>query len=163
MRKKTIENYLELIYSLQKEKKRIHTNDVACILRIAPASVTEVFQKLNEEGYIDYEKYSGAMLTDKGKRLAICTKKKHDKLTEFLLLLGIDKRIAEKDACEMEHILHSDALNRIIKLVEVINQCEAIPIWLKRLRKYGDTGKLSKCPKELIDICIGYHEDTNAR
>lgn len=156
MRKKTIEDYVELVYDLEKGKERVHTNDIASALDINPASVTEIFQKLSEEGYVDYEKYGGAKLTEKGKRVARKTKKRHDTLKEFLLLLGVDKKTAEEDACEMEHILHSDTMNTIIKFVEVIRQCEATPFWLERLKEYVKTGKLSKCPSELAEACIKY-------
>lgn len=156
MRKKTIEDYVELVYDLQKGKKRVHTNDIASALDINPASVTEIFQKLSEEGYVDYEKYSGAKLTEKGKRVARETKKRHDTLKEFLLILGIDKKTAEEDACEMEHILHPDTMNTIIKFVEVIKHCKITPFWLERLKDYVKTGKLSKCPPELVEACVKY-------
>jgi DtxR family Mn-dependent transcriptional regulator len=157
VRKRTIEDYVELVYDLQKRrKKRVHTNDIAFALKINPASVTEIFQKLSEGGYIDYEKYSGAILTDKGKKVAMETKKKHDTLTELLLLLGVDKKIAEKDACEMEHILHPSTMDTIVKFVEVIKDCEITPFWLARLKDYVKTGRLRKCPSELVDICQKY-------
>ena len=65
MRKKTIEDYAEIIYILEEEKGMVHTNDIASALDINPASVTEIFQKLNDEGYINYEKYTGVTLTEK--------------------------------------------------------------------------------------------------
>lgn len=147
---------MELVYDLQKSKKRVHTNDVATALNINPASVTEIFQKLSEEGYINYEKYSGSKLTKKGKKLAINTKKKHDKLMEFLILLGVDEKIAEQDACEMEHILHKSTMETVIKFVEVIKHCEVTPFWLERLREYIKTGKLADCPSDLAKICLKY-------
>ncbi|MBN2066212.1 MAG: metal-dependent transcriptional regulator [Candidatus Thermoplasmatota archaeon] len=154
MRKKTIEDYVEMVHDLQQEKKPVHTNDIAAALQINPASVSEILQKLSEEGYIKYQKYGGATLTSKGKKVAIATKKRHDTLTEFLMLLGIDKNIAEKDACEMEHILHADTMETIIKFVEVIKHCEATPFWLKRLKEYVKTGKLAKCPSKMIEVCL---------
>jgi len=69
LKMKTIEDYVELVYNIQKKKKRVQTNDVAFALNINPASVTEIFQKLSNEGYIDYEKYSGVKLTGKGKKI----------------------------------------------------------------------------------------------
>jgi DtxR family Mn-dependent transcriptional regulator len=156
MRKKTVEDYLESIYDLQKEKKRVHTNDIAELLQISPASVTEIFQKLSDEGYLSYEKYSGVIVTTKGKKLARKTKKKHDTVKEFLVLLGVSKKIAEEDACEMEHILHPKTLEMIIRFVEVINQCRVAPFWLQRLRNYYRTGDLAKCPQELSNMCIKY-------
>ncbi len=161
MRKKTIEDYIELVYNLQKTKKRVHTNDIASAFNINPASVTEIFQKLSEEGLVNYKKYSGIMLTKKGKILALKTKSKHEKLTEFLILLGIEKKIAENDACEMEHILHPSTMNVIDKFVEVIKQCEMTPFWLGRLKIYINTGKLPKCPADLYEICIKYSKIKN--
>ena len=154
MRKKTIEDYIELVYDLQKTKKRVHTNDIANALNINPASVTEIFQKLSEEGLVNYKKYSGITLTKKGKTLAVKTKSKHEKLTEFLILLGIEKKIAENDACEMEHILHPSTMNMIDKFVEVIKHCGITPFWLGRLKIYIETGKLPECPTDLYKICL---------
>ncbi len=145
---------MELVYDLQKGKKRVHTNDIASALKINPASVTEIFQKLNEEGYVNYEKYSGATLTEKGKKVAKATKKRHDILTEFLLLLGVDKKTAEEDACEMEHILQPSTMDTVIKFVEIVKHCQITPYWLERLKRYVKTGKLSKCPPELVDACL---------
>jgi DtxR family Mn-dependent transcriptional regulator len=156
LRKKTIEDYIELVYDLQKKKKRVHTNDIANALGINPASVTEIFQKLSDENFVDYKKYSGIKLTKKGRDLALKTKGKHEKLTEFLILLGIDKKIAESDACEMEHILHPSTMNMIEKFIEVIKNCEITPFWLKRLKQYINTGKLPECPSKLNEICVKY-------
>jgi DtxR family Mn-dependent transcriptional regulator len=158
MKKKTIEDYVEKLYDLQKENKLVHTNDVANLLNINPASVTEIFQKLSKEGYVNYKKYSGVTLTEKGKKLAISTRKRHEKLKEFLILLGIDKKIAEEDACEMEHILHKKTMDAVVKFVDVINQCGVTPFWLNRLKKYINTDELDKCPKELVEICLKYNK-----
>ena len=159
MRKKTIEDYIELLYGFQQGKKRVHTNDIANALNINPASVTEIFQKLDEEGYINYEKYNGAKLTKKGRDLAIKTRIKHETLTEFLVLLGVNKKIAEEDACEIEHILHSSTMDVVIKFVEVIKKCKITPFWLNRLNEYVRTGNLPDCPSELIDICNKYNKN----
>lgn len=156
MRKKTIEDYAEILYDLQKNKKLVHTNDIANALNIKPSSVTEIFKKLSNEGYLNYKKYSGVTLTKKGKKIALETKKKHNVLMEFLILLGIDKKIAESDACEMEHILHPSTIKTVIKFVEVVQQCDITPYWLKRLKKYTKSGILPKCPSELKKICKKY-------
>lgn len=161
MKKKTIEDYVELVYDLQKGKDRVHTNDIASALDINPASVTEIFQKLSEAGYVNYIKYIGATLTEKGRKVAVATKKKHDTLTEFLMLLGVDKKTAEDDACEMEHILHPITMDTVIKFVEVVRQCGVTPFWLERLKEYVRTGKLPKCPSDLAEICLKYSKAKN--
>ena len=156
MRKKTIEDYVELVNDLQKNKEKVHTNDIANYFDIKPSSVTEIFQKLAKEGYINYEKYGGVTLTKKGKKIAIKTKERHNKLKEFLILFGLDKKTAEEDACEMEHILHEKTMDAVIKFVEVVNKCGETPFWLKRLKEYIKTDELKGCPPELVDICNKY-------
>jgi DtxR family Mn-dependent transcriptional regulator len=158
LRKKTIEDYVERLHYFEKRRKKVHTNDIANALGINPASVTEVLQKLSDEGYINYEKYSGATLTNKGRELAIETKKKHDKLMEFFILLGVDKKIAEKDACEIEHFLHSSTMDILFKFMEIVNNCKYTPYWINRLKKYVKTGKLEECPAELSKICVKYSD-----
>lgn len=156
MKKKTIEDYIELINDIQKDENRVHTNDIASAFNINPASVTEILQKLDQDGFVDYKKYSGVILSLKGKNLAIAIKKRHEKLKEFLILLGVNKDIAEKDACEMEHILHQKTMDTVIKFVEVVKNCEVTPFWLNRLKQYVKTGKLQKCPSDLAEICLKY-------
>ena len=97
LRKKTIEDYLEIIYIIQNKGEKVHTNDIASSFDINPSSVTEMFQKLSEEGYVNYKKYTGVTLTEKGKKLAIKTQRKHETLKNFLMILGIDEKIADED------------------------------------------------------------------
>ena len=156
LRKKTVEDYVEKLYELQKGDSRVHTNEVASSFKIKPASVTEIFVKLKEEGYINYKKYGGVSLTEKGKELARETRRRHDALFEFLVMIGVERKIAERDACEMEHILHKKSMSAIIKFVDVINKCRFTPLFIKRLKKYVETGKLSECPSEVMKICKKY-------
>ena len=161
MRKKTIEDYVELLFDLEKIKSPVHTNDIANKLGINPSSVTEIFQKLSNEGYINYEKYSGVTLTDKGKKIAIETRDRHKALKEFLIFLGLDEKNAENDACEMEHILHHETMDLIVKFVYFIKYCKVTPFWLKRFKKYVKTDILTECPPEIAKICSCYSSKKN--
>ncbi len=140
MRKKTIEDYAEIIYILQEEKGIVHTNDIASALDINPASVTEIFQKLSLEGYINYEKYSGVTLTEKGKKLAIKTKKKHDTLKNFLILLGVDEKVADEDACKIEHHVNKETMEKLKKFVEFSSLQDGCTRWLDHFHHYDKTG-----------------------
>lgn len=156
MRKKTIEDYLEIVYKLQKDNETVHTNDIASEMNINPSSVTEILGKLKDEGYINYKKYGGASLTKKGLKLAIKTTDRHNTLKDFLILIGVNENIAEMDACEMEHILHKNSMDAIIKFVEIIKKCGFTPFWLHRLKKYIETDKIIDCPKDLEKYCKKY-------
>jgi DtxR family Mn-dependent transcriptional regulator len=141
MKKKTLEDYLEIIYILQQKTGEVRTNDVAEGFGINPASVTEFFHKLHQEGYITYKKYSGVKLTKKGKAIAIATKKKHDTLKNFFTILGINETCAEKDACLIEHVVTPQTMDRLTKFVEFVQYTDRTPQWLDRFKRYYETGK----------------------
>ena len=141
MRKKTIEDYVELIYKLQNKTGKVHTNDVAFSLDISPASVTEIFQKLSDEDYINYEKYSGVTLTSKGKKIAIEIKIKHDTLKKFLMIFGITEITADEDACKIEHIVTPETMKRLAKFVEFVQKFKEGPKWLDNFEHFYKTGE----------------------
>ena len=145
MRKKTIEDYAELIYILQEEKGTVHTKDVASALDVNPASVTEIFQKLSDEEYINYEKYSGVTLTSKGKKIAKKTRKKHDTLKNFLLILGVNKKIANEDACRIEHVVNPETMDRLTKFVDFARHVGEEPRWLDHFKHFYETGEYREC------------------
>jgi DtxR family Mn-dependent transcriptional regulator len=121
MRKKTIEDYVKLIFTLETKNKKVHTNDIASLLDIAPSSVTEIFQKLSDEDYINYEKYCGVTLTEKGKKIAVRIKKKYDVLKNFLITLGVAEDIADKDACKIEHVVTPETMHKLTKFVKMFS------------------------------------------
>ncbi|WP_336358833.1 metal-dependent transcriptional regulator [Haloarcula sp. CGMCC 1.6347] len=50
--------------------ERVSTGELQEFLNVTPASVTEMVSKLDERGLVDYEKYQGVTLTDRGDALA---------------------------------------------------------------------------------------------
>ncbi|MFW6120266.1 MAG: metal-dependent transcriptional regulator [Petrotogales bacterium] len=156
MRRKTIEDYAELLYDLQKEKELVHTNDVAFALNITPASVTEIFQKLSNERIINYKKYSGVTLTKKGKKIAISTKKRHDTLKKFLMILGIDKKIANMDACKIEHVVNSVTMEKLTRFVEFVQLFKDDIRWLDHFKYFCETGEYIECSLKDSNECPFY-------
>ena len=140
-----IEDYLEAIQLIINKKGYARGKDVAQLLDISPSSVTEMFQKLSKNGYINYEKYSGVTLTEKGKTIAIKTQRTHDTIERFLLILGLDKKIAKEDACRIEHVLNPETIERLTKFVEFVQHLEETPIWLNRFKHYYETGEYIRC------------------
>jgi len=49
---------------------RVTTGELQEFLNVTPASVTEMLAKLNDQELVDYEKYQGVRLTDRGATLA---------------------------------------------------------------------------------------------
>ncbi|CAB3287226.1 Iron-dependent repressor IdeR/DtxR [Methanocaldococcus lauensis] len=111
----SIEDYLEKIYIFTKENKRpIKTTELAKLLNIKPSAVTSMAQKLSKLGYVEYEPYIGITLTKKGLDLAKKVLDKHQTLQTFLeKYLGIDKEMASKEACKLEHAMSDEVLKKL--------------------------------------------------
>lgn len=114
------EDYLEVMYVLKNTKGFIKVKDIAKQLEVKPPSVVQAIQKLSDNGLVNYQRYGEINLTETGMVLAREIFHKHDILKEFLFILGIEKKIAEEDACSMEHILSQITIEKMSKFVEFI-------------------------------------------
>src|SRR5918994_1773647 len=85
------------------------TKDVAERLSIAPPSVTNMFARLQEMGLVDYERYRGASLTERGREEALRLVRRHRLIETFLLEhLGYSWQEVHEEAERLEHAV-SDA------------------------------------------------------
>src|SRR3989475_307543 len=91
------EDYLERIHELIEEKGYARVVDIASSLQVKQASVTSMVQKLGELGYLNYEKYRGLVLTEKGKRIACSIQKRHETLSRFFSLFRLDPGPQQED------------------------------------------------------------------
>lgn len=111
----TEENYLKTIYKLSElHSKNISTNSIAQIIQTKAASVTDMVKRLSDKKLIRYEKYKGVSLTEKGKKVALDTIRKHRIWESFLhtkLKFGWDEvhEIAE----QLEHIKSEVLIDRL--------------------------------------------------
>src|SRR5256886_15134129 len=99
------EDYLERIHELIEEKGYARVVDIASSLQVKQASVTSMVQKLDEMGYLNYEKYRGLILTEKGREVACRIQKRHETLSRFFTLFGIDAETQKRDIEGIEHHL----------------------------------------------------------
>src|SRR6195256_2455106 len=99
------EDYLERIHELIEEKGYARVVDIASSLKVRQASVTSMVQKLGEAGYLNYVKYRGLVLTDKGREVARKIQKRHETLSRFFSLFGLDAETQKLDIEGIEHHL----------------------------------------------------------
>ena len=141
----SIEDYLEAIYFLAREKKSVRTSDIASFLGHRIPSVTEMLGKLNKSGLVKHEKYGAVLLTPRGRRIAKKVSDRHVVLVSFLRLLGVNKKSAEIDACKIEHVVNSKTMDKLRKFVRFARGAPETPIWLKHFRHFVKTGKRLEC------------------
>ncbi|WP_316737626.1 metal-dependent transcriptional regulator [Pedobacter aquatilis] len=110
----TEENYLKVIYHLAQKTTNVQTNAIAEQIQTKPASVTDMIKKLAEKELVDYVKYQGVTLTEKGKRAAISIVRKH-RLWEVFLVDKLNFKWDEVHdvAEELEHIKSVDLIERL--------------------------------------------------
>lgn len=113
------EDYLELIYELSSSKSDFKAVDIAKRMNISRASVSEALQKLASQGYLVYEKYKPAILTEKGRELAQRVYHKHNVLYSFFKnFLDLSEEEAQINACRIEHVMTDSAFEKIKNIVE---------------------------------------------
>ena len=117
-----MEDYLEVIYELVQQKGYATTIDISRYLNVSSPSVTKMVKRLDETGYLKYEKYRGICLTQQGIVVAMSIHQRHSLLAEFLKMIGVDKDIANKDAEGIEHHLHPQTLKKLEEFVKTIKK-----------------------------------------
>jgi Mn-dependent DtxR family transcriptional regulator len=111
-----VEDYLERISELIKRKGYARVVDIAAELKISQASVTTMVQRLDGEGLVKYEKYRGMVLTSAGEEVAARIAHRHELLTNFLSLLGLEKEVVDHDVEGMEHHVSAETFESLEKL-----------------------------------------------
>ena len=100
------ENYLKAIYHLStEEEETVSTNSLAERLQTTAASVSDMLKKLAKKELIEYKKYQGVNISEKGKRVALQIIRKH-RLWEVFLVekLSFNWDEVHEIAEQLEHI-----------------------------------------------------------
>ena len=113
----TREDYLEIISELVDLKGYATTLDISRYMNVSPPSVTKMLQKLDEGGYLEYEKYHGINLTEKGNQTANTIRQKHGILLDFFEILGVGIDIANQDIEGIEHHLNPKTIRQLRKFI----------------------------------------------
>ncbi len=121
-----VEDYLERILELINTKGYARVVDIAGSLGISQASVTNMVQRLDAEGLLKYEKYRGLVLTTAGEELARNITRRHQLLTDFLKLLGLDDDVIYHDVEGMEHHISPPTLRAIEALTSHLQRQPAL-------------------------------------
>lgn len=100
----SVEDFLKAIYRLQRAADRVSTSALAEALNISAPAVTDMAQRLVEEGAVDYVKYRGVRLTDQGERIALKMLRRHRLIEAYLVQdLGYELHEVHDEAEALEH------------------------------------------------------------
>lgn len=109
------ENYLKTIYHITVvSHSEVSTNAIAEMMETKASSVTDMLKKLAEKEFVNYKKYQGVSLTNKGKLAAKMIVRKH-RLWEVFLVEKLDFSWDEVHdiAEQLEHIKSEKLINKL--------------------------------------------------
>lgn len=103
-----IENYLETIYILSQQQTEVHAVDICSYLSYSRPTVSIVLRQMRESGLVTVNDENHIFLTAEGERIAGRIFERHELLTRMLMMLGVGKEAAMRDACKIEHDLSDE-------------------------------------------------------
>lgn len=109
------ENYLKEIFHLSLDSdKEVNTNAIAHRMDSKASSVTDMLRKLAEKELVNYVKYQGVSLTEKGREAAMMIVRKH-RLWEVFLVekLGFSWDEVHDIAEQLEHIKSAKLIDKL--------------------------------------------------
>jgi DtxR family Mn-dependent transcriptional regulator len=114
-----MQDYLKAMLFLSESVHEIRVTDIAAKLNIAKATVAQEINHLKKHGLVTQERYGAIELTASGKEIAREVRWKHGQLKHFLIdVLDVNPKIAETDACLMEHVVSQHTMNRLMEYLE---------------------------------------------
>jgi DtxR family transcriptional regulator, Mn-dependent transcriptional regulator len=132
------EMYLKTIHLLCEENKVARVKDIAAQLNVTMSSVNGAIKGLTSRGFCEHSRYGYVDLTEDGRAAALQVLGKYQVLARFLHeILGVERKIADNDACEMEHIVSPQTLDRIETFLDFIDGCgKDATQWLEHYRGF---------------------------
>lgn len=114
----SVEDYLEAILILSKQKPQVRSIDVANELGYSKPSVSVAMKNLRQKGYVNVSEEGYLSLTGEGQKLASTVYERHSVISGWLIRLGVSPEIAIEDACRMEHDISEESFAAIKKYLQ---------------------------------------------
>jgi Mn-dependent DtxR family transcriptional regulator len=105
--------YLEAIYVLSQKNKNTRAIDIGAYLGYSKPSVSRAVGILKQGNYISVDDDGYITLTEAGKQVAEQLYERHTVLTNTLVAIGVDEKIAAEDACRIEHVISDESFAAI--------------------------------------------------
>lgn len=112
-KKKSTEDYLEAIFTILRSQGFCRSVDICRQLNFSRPSVSIAVAKLEESNLIERTSNGYIALTEQGMSIAESTWGKHCLLVNILKSIGVEEKIAEQDACLIEHQISDETFEKL--------------------------------------------------
>jgi len=127
MLSRTAENYLRIICETIEKKGFARPSDIAKTLNVSAPTVSEMLDKLGQQGLIIHEKRGSIKLTKKGEKTAESIKNRYHVFLKLFKMAGVPHSTAYEDACLVEHYVSEKTAKRLeefVKRLETTQFCK---------------------------------------
>ena len=104
------EDYVEAIAELIEVKGTCRVTELARLFGVSHVTVTKTASRLQAEGLVETQPYGPLELTERGRKLAIKARRRHEIVLQFLMALGVSQKVAEVDSEGIEHHVSEETL-----------------------------------------------------
>jgi DtxR family transcriptional regulator, iron-dependent repressor len=158
----TIENYLSLVYVLERDKEPVVGVHLAQLLRVTPPTVTNTLKRMVRDGLITMDK-NGARLTKSGKQSARTVLRRH-MLTEWMMARMLPWSKLHQEAHNLEHAISSEVETALFEELEHPLTCphgnplpgseEAVSSWIPLTKISSNQRVIIKRIHELAEYSL---------
>ena len=118
----SMEDYLESILKMEIINNNPKIKDIAKDLNVQMPSVIGALKTLRGKELVIYEKNSNIQLTNKGKKIAITIKERHEAIAIFLQKIFLfSEKEAQETACQIEHVIKPETAKQFSNLTTYID------------------------------------------
>lgn len=117
----SIEDYLEAILMLSKNLEHVRSIDIVHKLGYSKPSISIAMKNLKQQSLIEVSTEGYISLTDTGLKWAEAVYERHMLISNWLISLGVNAKIATEDACKIEHDLSPESFSAIKAFIQNAN------------------------------------------
>lgn len=123
---KSLEDYLEAILILQHKNGLVRSIDVAEHMNFSKPSISRAVKELKAKGLLTTDRNNFLHLTNTGQAIAEKIYERHCFFTEYLTKMGVNSKLAESDACKLEHVISDESFQKLKEAILTENEKEEV-------------------------------------
>ena len=118
------EDYLETILILGNRSSLVRAVDIAAEMGFKKPSVSVAMKNLRQKNLITVADNGDIRLTEEGHKIADKVYERHQLISSWLIMLGVQEKTALHDACRIEHIISEESFEALKKAVHELREQE---------------------------------------
>ena len=116
------EDYLETILILGNKSSLVRAVDIASEMGFKKPSVSVAMKNLRQKNLITVADNGDILLTEEGHKIADKVYERHQLISSWLMMLGVQEKTALHDACRIEHIISEESFQALKRAVHELRE-----------------------------------------